>query len=63
VAVGDTGGELVLYVTSIGKAKKRLNKDPLHWYGFPLVIRKMSRTGPRPLRGGIGNHLRYKDYP
>lgn len=59
VSVGDTGGELILYVTSVSKAKQKLD-NPKQWHGFPLVIRKSPKRH-KPLRGGIGNQYSCKE--
>ncbi len=60
-SIGDDGTNLILYVSSPSKARKRFDKRPLQWKGIPLLIKKFGR--PRPLRGGIGNRKFYKGYP
>lgn len=54
---------LILYVTNRVKSEQRINKRPLHWFGFRLEIKQVSRTKPAALRGGIGNHTFTKRMP
>ena len=60
--VGVTGldlqNKIVMQVTNRNKALKRLNKRPMHWCGWELVIEETKQK--QPLRGGVGNFLLLK---